>query len=121
MISPGTPNRENSAVPEWFRAEAGELAQLRARLVQSEKMSAAGNLLAGIVHELNSPLTTILGFSELLLQNGVDESMLEKIRAEAERSVRIIRNVLTVSRGSNAQREVFDVNESIRQTVELAE
>src|SRR3990172_10014814 len=84
-------------------------------------MSAAGHLLAGIVHELNSPLTSILGFSELLLQNGVDESMLEKIHAEAERSVRIIRNVLNVSRGGSEQREVFDVNESIRQTVELAE
>ena len=65
--------------------------QDRARLIQSQKMSAAGNLLAGIVHELNSPLTTILGFSELLLKDGnsADPSRLEKIHSEAERSVRL--------------------------------
>ncbi len=93
----------------------------RARLVQSEKMSAAGNLLAGIVHELNNPLTTILGFSELLLQEGhADPSRLAKIHSEAERSVRIIQNVLRLARADNGGTEQIDINDSIRRTVELA-
>src|SRR5207302_5520617 len=95
----------------------------RAKLVQSEKMSAAGNLLAGIVHELNNPLTTILGFSELLLREGKmeDAGRLEKIHAEAERSVRIIQNVLRLARADDGGTQVIDINESICRTVELAQ
>src|SRR5438094_6762814 len=67
MTSPREPfHVEHIGVPQW----SDEPAHYRAKLVQAEKMSAAGNLLAGIVHELNNPLTTILGFSELLLREG---------------------------------------------------
>lgn len=111
--------RQHESTPEWVPPDTRELEM---RLVQSEKMSAAGQLLAGIVHELNNPLTTILGFSELLLSEGaVDNDRLKKIHAEAARSVRIIQNVLKLARAGAAEREIIDVNESIKRTVELAE
>jgi two-component system NtrC family sensor kinase len=95
----------------------------RARLIQSDKMSAAGNLLAGIVHELNNPLTTILGFSELLLREGqiTDASRLKKIHSEAERSVRIIQNVLRLARtDEDSAAQITDINETVQRTVEIA-
>jgi CheY-like chemotaxis protein len=93
----------------------------RTRLLQSEKMSAAGNLLAGIVHELNNPLTAILGFSELLLKDAktFDPDQIEKIHSEAERSVKIIHNLLRLAGAEDGSPEIVDVNESIRQTVDL--
>jgi two-component system, NtrC family, sensor kinase len=118
MNTSAEPHIERASVPEW----SNELAPYRERLLQSEKMSAAGHLLAGIVHELNNPLTTILGFSELLLRDGkLDSDRLEKIHAEAERSVRIIQNVLRLARTDNSGYEIIDVNDSIRRTVELVE
>src|SRR5579883_344569 len=95
----------------------------RARLIQSEKMSTAGNLLAGIVHELNNPLTTILGFSELLLKEGnsADPARLAKIHSEAERSVRIIQNLLRIARAEDGNPQVIDVNDAIRRAAELSE
>jgi CheY-like chemotaxis protein/two-component sensor histidine kinase len=119
MTSPRQPiHIESDRVPEW----SDELARYRVKLVQAEKMSAAGNLLAGLVHELNSPLTTILGFSELLLREDASSAgRIQKIHAEAERSVRIIQNVLRLVRGDSGTCEVIDINDSIRRTVELAE
>ena len=108
---------EQERLPQWSDDPAGQ----RAKLVQAEKMSAAGNLLAGLVHELNNPLTTILGFSELLLSD--DASKGERIRtihAEAARSVRIIQNVLRLARSDRGGLDLIDVNESIRRTAELA-
>src|SRR5438046_10349732 len=120
MTSPRQPTHmEQPPVPDW----PGELEQARARLVQAEKMSAAGNLLAGIVHELNNPLTTILGFSELLLREGkvADPGRLVKIHSEAERSVRIIQNVLRLARADDGHSQIIDINDANCRTLDLAQ
>src|SRR5262245_46830316 len=110
----------NTFVMESLRSPIQTEQEHRA-LVQAEKMSAAGNLLAGLVHELNNPLTTILGFSELLLSE--DASKGDRIRTihdEAARSVRIIQNVLRLARCDSVAFEIIEVNDSIRRTAELA-
>jgi signal transduction histidine kinase len=78
--------------------------------------------LASIVHELNNPLTTILGLSELLLEAN---PKLTRIRAEAQRSVRIIRNILDLARAESPSsfdgRTAVDLNEAIRHSTALVE
>jgi CheY-like chemotaxis protein len=110
----------NTFVMDFLRQPVQSQQEHRA-LVQAEKMSAAGNLLAGLVHELNNPLTTILGFSELLLNEDAGKGdRIRTIRDEAARSVRIIQNVLRLARSDSGGFEIIDVNDSIRRTAELA-
>lgn len=100
--------------------KAIELDRFRTRLIQSETVSSSGSLLAGIVHELNNPLTTILGFSELMLnEHSENDSRLETIRAEAARCVGITRNVLKLGRQFTGIPQPVDVHDAIRQTAEL--
>jgi signal transduction histidine kinase len=79
--------------------------------------------LASIVHELNNPLTTILGLSELLLESSPSpDQKLTRIRAEAQRSVRIIRNILDLARGESYDGcTPVDLNEAIRHSTALVE
>jgi len=100
---------------------ACEVDRFRTKLIQSETLSAAGSLLAGIVHELNNPLTTILGFSELMLRDRFDHDVrLERINAEAARCVRITQNVLKLGRRASGDPQAVDVHDAIRRTVELS-
>jgi len=81
--------------------------------------------LANIVHELSNPLTTILGLSQLMLEeNRPPDGRLSRIRAEAERSVRIIRNILDLCKTEETvvdMRVPVDLNEAIRHGAALVE
>jgi two-component system NtrC family sensor kinase len=75
---------------------------LQEQLVQSEKMSAIGQLIAGVAHDLNNPLASVVGFADYLVEEGdAPETMrhpLEAIRQEAERAANIVRNLLNFAR-----------------------
>jgi len=93
------------------------------QLIQAAKLSAIGELLAGVTHELNNPLTTILGFSELLLPRAQDEKMrqgLERIAEAGKRCRRIVQDLLTFARQRESQRELAAINPLIRQAVDVS-
>jgi len=98
---------------------------LRGQMAQAQKLAAIGELVAGVAHELNNPLTGILGFAHLLLQKGLEAAMrddLEKIAGEARRAARIVRNLSAFSReasSSRLSRRPVDIEDLIRKTLEL--
>ena len=96
---------------------------LQQQLIQSEKLSAIGELISGIAHELNNPLTGVMGYSQLLQMRGdLDErarDSLVKINNLATRCQKIVQNLLSFARKQKPERTLTSVNEILDRTVEL--
>ena len=102
-----------------------DLKRLEEQLIQAEKLAAMGQMLAGVAHELNNPLTAILGVTELLRERqGADDStkrQLELTHRQARRAARIVQNLLEFSRPASPQKKPVDLNNLLERTLQLHE
>jgi signal transduction histidine kinase len=114
---------ENARLYEGLRRQMEELRQTQAQLVQSAKLAAIGELAANVAHEINNPMTSILGYATLMLDEGVDSTTvieyLKTIQSEAMRIRETVRALLDFSRQRNFTTEHVDISQAIKDTLAL--
>lgn len=102
--------------------DLSEEVEFRQRRVHSEKLAAIGEMMAGVAHELNNPLTSVVGFSELLLRKRVSPDIkrqLRRISSEAIRTSKIVQNLLSVVRSHKPEKILVGINGVIQNVLEL--
>lgn len=99
-----------------------DLRRTQEQLLQSEKMSAVGQLISGVAHELNNPLTAILGYTQLLETEPLEERIrdfIQKLQKQAQRTQKIVQNLLSFARQHKPRRLHVDLRTIIEDTVAL--
>jgi len=116
---------DKSLLLEKTREAYDTLRCTQEQLLQSEKMAAVGQLISGVAHELNNPLTAILGYSQLLKSEefvharGAD--YLEKLYKQAQRTHHIVQNLLSFARQQKPHRAPVQLNQILEDTLVLRE
>jgi PAS domain S-box-containing protein len=114
---------ERSILYEETRQAYENLRRTQEQLLHSEKLAAVGQLISGVAHELNNPLTAILGYSQLLTssgqmgQQGIEYA--DKLYKQAQRTHRIVQNLLSFARQHKPERVQVQINQALEETLAL--
>ncbi len=122
-LSPMRDEQGNPTSIVVVMSDVTEAATLQSKLMHAEKLAAVGQLVSGVAHEVNNPLTAILGFADLLMENpDVPEAARKDLRVilqEAQRTKLIVQNLLSFARQMPPQRKPVQLNAILHRTVQL--
>ncbi|MEE9399365.1 MAG: PAS domain S-box protein, partial [Dehalococcoidales bacterium] len=99
-----------------------ERRKMEEQLIVTDRLASIGELSSGVAHELNNPLTSVIGFSDLLLDRDLPDDLkqdLEIINREAKRTAGVVKNLLTFARKHETERSSVDINNIIEKVLEL--
>ncbi len=113
---------EKKRLDQAVKSAQTRLRAAQEQLMQAEKMSAIGQLISGVTHELNNPLSGVMGFAQLMLAGEVNPKArknLERIYSEAVRCQKIVQNLLTFSRRHQPEKTSRSLNDAVNSVLEL--
>jgi len=99
-----------------------ERKQMEQQLIITDRLASVGELASGIAHELNNPLTSVIGFSQLLLDKGVPDDIRDDVRiisSEAQRAAGVVKNLLTFARKHGPAKQLVNISDIIEKVLEL--
>ena len=99
-----------------------ERRKMEEQLIVTDRLASIGELSSGVAHELNNPLTSVIGFSDLLLDRDLPNDLrqdLEIINREAKRTAGVVKNLLTFARKHETERSSVNINNIIEKVLEL--
>jgi signal transduction histidine kinase len=124
LAAPAALAIEHSRLYEQLEQRLRELRETQAQLVQAGKLSAIGQLVSGVAHELNNPLSVVIGYGQLLLRREPPPSMrgqIEAIVSQADRMAKIVQGLLLFARQRAPERAMLNVADVLAQTAKLRE